>query len=391
MAQVSGEVASGFEKVREAFANNFEQHGDVGAAFCLYVKGEKVVDLWGGIADEKSGRPWAEDTLQLVFSTTKGVTAICAHLLAQRGELDLDAPVATYWPEFKAEGKENVPVRQLMSHRVGLPVVDATLTPEQVLGWNPVVEALAAQKPIWEPDTAHGYHALTYGWLVGEVIRRVSGKNIGRFLADEIAGPLDLDVFIGLPESEESRVAPLVLLELMSGGGVTEEMLASVPEAQREMIKAFTDPNSLTQRALNVTNPPLNFNSREVHAAEIPAANGIATARSLSKLYAACVSEVDGKRILESSTVDDALVEQSNGPDKVLMIPTRFGSGFFLDSVFAPLFGPRSFGHAGAGGSLAFADADAEIGFGYVMNKMQQNLSGDPRTLALIKAVKESL
>jgi CubicO group peptidase (beta-lactamase class C family) len=390
MAQVNGEVAAGFEKVREAFANNFEQHGDVGAAFSLYVKGEKVVDLWGGTADVTTSRPWDEDTIQLFFSTTKGVTAICAHLLAQRGELDLDAPAASYWPEFKAEGKENIPVRQLLSHRSGLPVVDVDLTPDQVLAWDPIVDALAAQKPIWEPNTKHGYHALTFGWLVGEVIRRVSGTNIGTFFRDEIGHPLGLDLWIGLPSSEESRVAPLIILEAMAGQ-MSEDALSALPDEMQKMVRAFTDPNSITQRALNVAKPSLDFNSRAVHAAEVPAANGISTARSLAKLYAATVGEVDGIRILEPKQVDDVLVEQSNGPDEVLMIPTRFGSGFFLNGDFAPLLSERSFGHAGAGGSLGFADADAQVGFGYVMNKMQTNLSGDPRTLTLIKAVRESL
>ena len=387
---IGGDVAAGFEKVREAFANNFAQHGDVGAAFSLYVKGEKVVDLWGGTADVSTSRPWEQDTLQLFFSTTKGVTAICAHLLAQRGELDLDAPVANYWPEFKAEGKENIPVRWLLGHRAGLPVVDVNLTPEQVCAWDPVVDALAAQRPIWEPGTTHGYHALTYGWLVGEVIKRVSGKSVGTFFRDEIGDKLDLELWIGLPESEEPRVAPLIILEAMAGQ-MSEDVLNSLPEEMQRMIRAFTDPNSITQRALNLSKPSMDYNSRAVHAAEIPAANGISTARSLAKLYAATVGEVDGIRILEPEQVDDALVEQSNGPDEVLMLPTRFGSGFFLNGDFAPLLSERSFGHAGAGGSLGFADADAQIGFGYVMNKMQTNLSGDPRTLTLIKAVRESL
>lgn len=391
MATIDGEVRPGFEAVREAFARNFDVHGEVGAAFSLYVRGEKVVDLWGGIADEATGRPWVEDTTVLVFSTTKGVVAICANLLAQRGELDLDAPVSTYWPEFKAEGKENVPVRWLLSHRVGLPTVSVPVSPEQVYAWDPIVEILAAERPIWEPDTAHGYHALTFGWLVGEVVRRVTGRSIGTFLADEVAGPLGLDVWIGLPEEQESRVAPLVLLASTQDLGASKEMLDSLPPETRAIAEAFLDPNSLTQRALNITTPPLPFNSREVRAAEIPAGNGIATARSLAKLYAASVGEVDGNRVLQPETVADLSIERSNGPDKVLMIPTRFGSGFFLSSAFSPLFGPNSFGHAGAGGSLAFADPDAQIGFGYVMNKMQQNLAGDPRTLGLIDAVRASL
>lgn len=199
MIEISGEVASGYEPVRDAFRANFDKHGDVGAAFSLYVRGEKVVDLWGGVADATTGRPWAEDTLQLVYSTTKGATAICAHVLAQSGALDLDAPVAEYWPEFAAEGKGTIPVRWLLSHRSGLPTVDAHLTPADVIEWQPIVAALAAQKPYWEPGTAHGYHALTYGWLVGEVVRRVDGRSLGRFFADEVAAPLGLDFFIGLP------------------------------------------------------------------------------------------------------------------------------------------------------------------------------------------------
>ena len=386
MTEISGEVAPGYEPVRDAFRANFDQHGDVGAAFSLYVRGEKVVDLWGGIADTTTGRAWTADTLQLVFSTTKGATAICAHLLAQSGDLDLDAPVSEYWPEFAAEGKESIPVRWLLSHRSGLPTVDAHLTPAEVVRWQPIVEALAAQKPYWEPGTAHGYHALTYGWLVGEVIRRVSGRTIGRFFADEVAAPLDLDFFIGVPEAEEHRVSRL---ETATIGGVPAELdVETLPEEIRGLILAATDPEGMLQRALTVTRPDaLDFNSREVHAAEIPAANGITSARSLARMYAATVGEVDGVRLLDEATIADATAEQSDGPDKVLMVPTRFGSGFFIPSTFSPLLGPTSFGHAGAGGSLGMADHARQIGFGYVMNKMQQNLSGDPRTTSLVAAV----
>lgn len=386
MTEIHGEVASGFEPVREAFAANFSQHGDVGAAFSLYVRGEKVVDVWGGIADTTTGREWQEDTLQLVFSTTKGATAICAHLLAQTGALDLEAPVAEYWPEFAAEGKGDIPVRWLLSHRSGLPTVDAHLTPTEVCQWQPIVEALAAQRPYWEPGTAHGYHALTYGWLVGEVIKRVDGRSIGRFFADEVAKPLGLDFFIGLPESEEPRVSRLETAQI---GGVPAELdVANLPEEIRKLIEAAIDPEGLLQRALTVTRPDaLDYNTREVHAAEIPAAAGITTARSLARMYAATVGEVDGVRLLDPATVADATAEQSNGPDRVLMVPTRFGSGFFIPSMFSPLLGPASFGHAGAGGSLGMADTARQIGFGYVMNKMQQNLSGDPRTMTLVAAV----
>ena len=228
MTDVQGHVAPGFDGVRDAFAANFARHGDVGAAFALYVRGEKVVDIWGGTADNAQDRPWSEHTLAPVFSTTKGVTAICAHLLAQRGELDLDAPVANYWPEFKAEGKESTSVRWLLSHRAGLPAIDGLVTPADVYAWDPVIEKLAAQKPFWEPGTAHGYHAFTFGWLVGEVLRRVTGMSIGHFLATEIAGPLGLDVFIGLPEAEEPRVSRLI--DQPWTASMFEEMAGRVPE-----------------------------------------------------------------------------------------------------------------------------------------------------------------
>jgi CubicO group peptidase (beta-lactamase class C family) len=391
MTEISGQVADGFGAVEEVFSANFDVHGDVGAAVSLYVDGRPVVDLWGGVADVETGRPWAKDTLQLVFSTTKGVAAICTHLLVQRGQLDLDAPVAEQWPEFAAAGKERVTTRQLLSHRAGLPVVDGTVVPEEVLAWDPIVERLAAQAPLWEPGTKHGYHALTYGWLVGEVVRRVTGRSLGRLLAEDVAGPLGLELWIGLPEGEERRVSTLIGSEWSFGADLSDELLASLPEQVRAMVVAFADPEGVSQRALTITTPPLRWNDRAVHAAELPAANGIGTARSLARLYAACVSDVDGVRLLDEATVKDAAREQSDGHDEVLLVPTRFGSGFFLPSSFSPLYGPGSFGHAGAGGSLAFADVDAGIGFAYVMNRMEQNLAGDPRTLALIDAVKRSL
>ena len=387
MANIDGEVAPGYEPVREAFAANFEQHGEVGAAFALYRHGQKVVDLWGGVADEETGRPWQEDTLQLVFSTTKGATAIAANLLAQRGQLDLDAPVGEYWPEFKAEGKERIPVRWLLSHRAGLPVVDTPVSPEECFAWTPMVDALAAQRPVWEPGTAHGYHALTYGHLVGEVVRRVTGRSVGRFFAEEVAGPLGLDFFIGLPEEHEPRVSRLIQQAPLGAPPDLEQ----VPEAVREMVERMFGPGSLMTRALSPTSAPIDFNSRACHAAEIPAANGITSARSLARLYAAQIGEVDGVRILDDASVARVSEEQSNGPDQVLVVPTRFGLGFFLSSSFSPLMGPTSFGHAGAGGSLGFADPETGVGYGYVMNKMQANLSGDPRTLGLVAAVKACL
>jgi len=383
---VEGRIEPGFEAVGDAFAANFEHHHEVGAACCVYVGGRPVVDVWAGLADQGARRPWAEDTLQLVFSTTKGAAAMCAHLLAERGQLDLDAPVTEYWPEFSAAGKGGIPVRWLLCHKAGLPTIDAELTLDEVLAVTPVVDALAAQAPLWEPGTAHGYHALTYGWLVGEVVRQVSGRSLGRFFADELAAPLGLQFWIGLPEAEEARVAPL--------------LPPPPPDdpALAELMAAVMGPGTLPWRALTL-NGALGgefdlgtaFNSRGVHATEMPAANGITTAASLARLYAATVSEVDGIRVLAPATVEAARAEQANGPDRVLVVESRFGSGFMLDSTLAPLLGPASFGHAGAGGSLGFADPEAEVGFGYVMNQMATGIAGDPRTVALIRAVRACL
>lgn len=380
---IRGDVAPGFEAVRDAFEDNFTDRGEVGAACCIYVNDRKVVDLWGGLADRKSGRPWEEDTPVLVYSTTKGVTAICVHRLAQDRVLDLDVPVASYWPEYAAAGKARTTVRHLLSHRAGLPVVDAHLTPEQALAWDPAVQALAAQAPLWEPGTRHGYHAVTFGWLVGEVVRRATGRSLGRYLAEEVAAPLGLDLWIGLPPEKEPLVARLLPAGPLK---VSREELAAMPPEQLERLRAMAEKGSLMQRALNPTDPPLSFNRPAVHAAELPAANGIGTARSLARLYAATIGEVDGVRLLDEATLASATVEQSSGPDAVLAVDTRFGSGFLLPSPFSPLMGPRSFGHSGAGGSLTFADPDSGVAFAYVMNKMQQGLAADPRPAALVSA-----
>jgi CubicO group peptidase (beta-lactamase class C family) len=395
MTDIHGEADPKFAAVEEAFAANFSQLGEVGAAFALYKDGVKVVDLWGGLANQDTGTPWREDTMQLTFSTTKGATAACAHLLAQRGELDFDTPVSDYWPGFEQSGKANIPVRWLLSHRAGLPAVDTPITPEQLYAWDPIVDALAAQQPYWEPGTKHGYHALTYGYLVGEIIRRVSGRSVGEFLRDEITGPLGAEYFIGLPSELEPRVGKLITF---SFGPSAEERAAmgdfdinALPEEIRDMAAAFLDPNSLSLKALNLTEPRLDFNSPAMHAAEIPAANGIGTARGLARMYASFVGEVDGIRVLNDDTVARATVEQSAGKDAILIKDTRFALGFMLDQPDVPLLGPKSFGHDGAGGFLAFADPDANVGFAYVMNKMNTNINADARSKSLVDAVRASL
>lgn len=384
MSQVHGEVARGFERVKDAFAANFKENEDVGAACSVYHRGEKVVDLWGGVADEKSGRPWAEDSLVVVASSTKGATAICANLLIQRGELDPDAPVARYWPEFAAAGKQDVPVKWLLSHQVGLPVLDKAITVEEFLGWESAVKALAGQSPKWEPGTRHGYHAMTYGWLVGEVVRRISGKSLGTFFADEVAGPLGLDFWIGLPESEESRVSPMIEIDL------EDPTIEPKGERAREMLAAATTANSyLTQEQ---TTTPFEMDTRAFRAAELPAGNGITDARSMARMYASLIGNgVDGVRLFNDETVKRASTEQCNDRDEVMGIRTRFGLGFYLYVEGANMIQDGVFGHGGAGGSIGFADPKADIGFGYVMNKMQMVGDDDPRTVGLAEAVHASI
>lgn len=312
-------------------------------------------------------------------------TAVCAHLLAERGRLDLDAPVARYWPEFAAEGKSAIPVGWLLSHRAGLPALEKGFSMDGVQAWDPIVEALAGQRPAWRPGTAHGYHARTFGWLVGEVVRRVTGRSLGTFFAEEVAGPLGLGFWIGLPAEFEPRVARLIPPQ--PPAGVDPEAL---PPPLRRMLEARSDPDSLSSRALTL--PGLDDNSRAVHAAEIPGHNGIATARSLARLCAALIGEVDGVRLLSPSTLRAAIRTRSDGPDKVLFVDTRFGLGFMRDSSFSPFGGAGRFGHTGSGGALAFADPDKGLAFGYVVNRMMPGLLGaDPRHTALIGAVRESL
>ncbi|MBK3577834.1 beta-lactamase family protein [Streptomyces sp. MBT65] len=388
MTTIHGEVAAGFEPVREAFAANFSEHGDIGAAVCVYQYGRPVVDLWGGIADPETGRPWTRDTLQLVYSATKGATATAAHMLAERGVLDLDAPVAKYWPEFAANGKADIPVRWLLSHQAGLITLDQPVPLNEALAWHPMAAALAAQRPQWTPGTAHGYHGRTWGWLVGEVIRRVSGQTPGCFFANEIAAPLGLDFFIGLPAEQRDRVSRMVYQR--PAIDLTTVPAESVPEELREQVAAWRDPQSFSNRAYMVTDPAeIDFGSPEVQAAELPASNGVGTARALARMYAALINKVDGTRLLTPESLESAAKEQAGGKDQVMLIPSRFSSGFMLPTEPNPMAGPNSFGHTGRGGSLGFADPQHGVAFGYVMNNI---IGGDDvRAALLANAVRRSL
>jgi CubicO group peptidase (beta-lactamase class C family) len=380
--EVGGWTEPGFEPVVGAFVENFEKRGDVGAACSVYLDGQPVVDIWGGLADLTGGRQWSPNTLAVVFSTTKGATAICAHMLVQRGEIDVDAPIAYYWPEFAAAGKGRITVRQILGHRAGLAHVDGDLTLDEVLAWDPVVDAIAAQKPNWEPGTAHGYHMRSFGWIVGEIIRRVDGRSPGQFFADEIAAPLDLDFWIGLPESEEPRVSTIIPPEPPTD-----------PEA-RALVEQFTGPDTFLGKVMSGPSGLFAYddmwNTRPLHAAELPSSNGVADARSVARMYAATVGDVDGVRLLEPRTIAAACEVQSDGPDKVILYPMRFGLGFILPPGLGST-GPRAFGHAGAGGSLGFADPERKLGFGYVMNRMELGPTAAERASAIVDAMYDCL
>lgn len=383
---VNGAVAEGFEPVREAFVRNFEVLGDRGAAVAVYRDGHKVVDLWGGTKDVDGTALWERDTAQIVRSATKGVAAAVLLLLNQRGELDLDAPVGEYWPQFKAAGKERTLVWQLLAHRAGVPVLDRPLTPEQAA--DPVLgaEAVAAQAPVWEPGTDHGYHAQTYSWLTGELVRRVTGRSIGAWIADGIAGPVGADLWVGLPASEAGRVGRVAQVEAPAADGALKT------RPKRAVSEAYADRESLTRRAFAAITPLPDENDPAYRAAVLPASNGIATADGLARFYASLIGEVDGgTRLFTPETVELARTERSTGPDRVLVVNTRFGLGYRLHGSASPLLSPASFGHPGRGGALGFADPESGIALGYVTNGFRKSVTADPRAQALVRAVRASL
>ena len=381
---VNGAVAEGFEPVREAFVRNFAELGDRGAAVAVYRDGHKVVDLWGGTKDVDGTEPWQHGTAQIVRSATKGVAAAVLLLLHQRGELDLDAPVGEYWPEFKAAGKERTRVWHLLAHRAGVAVLDTPLTPAQAADPDLGAEAVAAQTPVWEPGTDHGYHAQTYSWLTGELVRRITGRGIGEWIADEIAGPVRADFWLGLPYAEKARVGRVAQLD---DPPVDPNGLRTRPK--RAVSEAYADPASLTRRAFAAITPLPDENDPAYRAAALPASNGIATADGLARFYASLVGEVDaGTRLFTPETVELARTERSAGPDRVLVVHTRFGLGYMLHGAASPLLAPTSFGHPGRGGALGFADPESGIAFGYVTNGFRKSVTADPRAQALVRAVR---
>jgi len=380
---IEGHCDARFARVREAFAGNFAEHGEVGAAVAVTVDGRTVVDLWAGHADAARRRPWQSDTLVNVFSVTKILTTICALRLVERGALDLDAPVARLWPEFAAAGKSAITLRQILAHRAGLPAVRAPLREGAMLDWTAMTAALAVQEPWWRPGERHGYHVNTFGFLAGELIRRASGVGVGALLCDEVARPLGADVHLGLPPALHARVAEFL-------------WTASVPPAPPDPASL---PDDLALQWNTYFNPPGIsgsggwVNRPDWRLGEVPSTNGHATARGIARVFAALAAHgsIDGVRMLAPETIAAATVEHSCGDDLVLNRPSRFGLGFQLTQPERPL-GPNAhaFGHFGSGGALGFCDPDARLSFGYVMNHMGPRWQ-NPRNAALVEALYASL
>jgi len=386
MTEVHGHAAPGFERVRDAFEAGFDAKPDMGAALAIRHRGELVVGLWAGVRDERSRAPWQESTPSVIFSCTKGLVSILAARLVQEGRLDYQAPVAQYWPEFAAAGKEAVRVKDLLAHRSGLSAPREPLTIEQVIDWPVVVAQLAAQEPLWQPDTGYAYHAITHGWLAGEVIRRVTGVSVGAYLA-QLIEPLHVDAWIGIPRGVHERVAHMQV-------GPTLAQLTAQQAAART--PGVTDWSEIAMTLGGALAPELitadgGFNDPRVQAAEIPGAGGISTARALATIWSATVVETQGVRLLRGEVLGTATVVQSEGPP-VWDVPgpwPRWGMGFQLDSEARRFLTSASFGHDGAGGQSAFADPDAQIGFAYLTNQMEA--IDDQRATRVIDALRESL
>jgi CubicO group peptidase (beta-lactamase class C family) len=393
---IEGTCDPRFESVRAAFERNFAERAEVGAAVCVTVGGETVVDLWGGVADPATGRAWARDTIGVVWSCTKGAAALCAHILVARGELALDAPVSSYWPEFARNGKAAITVRMLLAHQAGLAAFTEPIPDNGYCDWELIVARLADQAPLWEPGTRHGYHALSYGHLVGELVRRITGTSIGAFFRAEVAQPFGLDLWIGLPEEHESRVAPTIPAPFPGPG-------EPIPAFYRV---AMTDPTSVGARVLmnsGLVLAPGWIDSRAAHAAELPAFGGVGNARALAGMYRplALGGAADGVQLVDAGAlVEMAAVASATSVDATLLAPSRWALGFVksIDNGGLPpgdrdgvVLSEDAFGHVGMGGSIGFADPRARLSFGYTMNRQVLAVGLDPRAQSLIDATYRAL
>ncbi len=379
--QISGSCNPEFQSVFGEFERNFSERGDVGASVCVIVNGETVVDLWAGTADPRRELPWHEHSITVVMSATKAATSLCAHILADRGELDFDAPVANYWPEFAGNGKENIPVSMLLNHQAGVPALRKQIPEGGFFDWDYMTTALASERPFWEPGTAYGYHAFTFGYLVGEVVRRVDGRSLGTFFREEVAEPLDLDFWIGLPGSEMDRVAPLI----------------PDPDSDPVYVALRDDPDGESLFNLVFGNTggytdPGGWNGEAAYTAEIPAAGGITNARSLAKLYVPLSMHgmhCDSQVVSPETVARMGVVQSSLTADAVVGAPYPTTPGYRNEGRAFGLPG-SIIGHSGWGGHMGFADPGANLAFGYVMNRMNQLNTGD-RWPNLAKAAYQAL
>ncbi|MEP3226116.1 MAG: serine hydrolase domain-containing protein [Parasphingorhabdus sp.] len=383
-ANIDGMTSTQFESVKDEFARNFAERGEVGASVCISVNGEKVVDLWGGIADPATNSPWEEDTISIVFSCTKAATALCAHILIDRGLLELHAPVSEYWPEFAKNGKENTTVQMMLNHESAVPALREPVKPGGFLDWDYMIKRLEDEEAFWEPGTRNGYHMVNFGWTVGELVRRVSGKSLGQFFQDEVAVPLNADFWIGLPENITHPIAPIIV---------------ATPDPQAELSpftkKLLTDPNSI-QALSFLNNGGWNQNDPQAHKAEIGGAGGLSNARGQVAMYEplALGGSHNGVQLVSPERLAAmAQVSTATQVDATLLAPTRFASGFMksMDNRAYPggdqmsaVLGPAAFGHVGAGGSIGFADPDHGLAFSYTMNQMGMGLLLNDRGQSLI-------
>ncbi len=383
---ISGYCAEGFEPVVDAFVTNFEQRQELGASCSLRIDNEVKVHLWGGYKDKEQTTPWQQDTMSLVFSCTKAMVALCALRLIDQGKLKLDEPVSTYWPEFAQNGKESATVRMILNHSVGLPALRELVKEGAYLDFDYMAHRLAEEAPFWPPGSQMGYHLMTYGWTVGELVRRASGMSLGEYFKTEIANPLDAEFYIGTPESEHHRIAKMNQPRPKPGAPVTD------------FVKAlFSEPNSCSSLAW-LNNGKHRSDSPAAYSAEIGGGGGISNAEALAKLYTPLANggELNGYRVISESLLNKARqVSMATGNDNTLRMPTRFGLGFMctmdnryreMGHVESFIAGEQAFGHVGAGGHIGFADPAEKLAFGYTMNRMGAGLMLNERGQALIDA-----
>ena len=374
--EIQGECDPQFSKVKETFEKLYREDREIGSCFAVYKDGNPLVDLWGGFQDKDKTKPWQKDNLVTVYSTTKGVAAFCIALAMEKGLLKYEEKVSTYWPEFASNGKEEITIGMLMSHQAGI-CSPETRNVDDYYNQNLMAEKLAGMTPIWEPGTASGYHSMTFGWLTSELILRVTGKSLGTFFREEVGDQHEIDFFIGLPESEDHRVAELIPFDIVRNEN-SEQQQVELTDAQKSQRNSAG--------TLDIQN------TKEWRQAEIPSANGQGNAGGLAKLYSLIVPEDNNLKLLKDDTVNQMTTMQIEGRDLVLAVQVRWGVGFILNKhkiIYGPIEG--AFGHSGYGGSCAFGDPENKIGVSYVMNRMLDNFNADGRSIELINATYDCL